>query len=120
MKYKVLELGASLLDTELFNMFQEIPKTDEFGQTNEYYGKTQKEIVDKINLRVRVAYSLVKSRNVLPAENYILYVNDKPVCIGGLRLKLNNYWKRHGGNIWYKTRPSERKATKKSCICFVG
>ena len=57
---------------------------------------------------MRVAYSLTLSRNVLPAENYILYVNDKPVCIGGLRLKLNNYWKRHSGNIWYKTRPSER------------
>lgn len=57
---------------------------------------------------MRVAYSLNLSRNVLPSENYILYVDGKPVCIGGLRLKLNNYWKRHSGNIWYKTRPSER------------
>lgn len=108
MKYQLLELRSSLLNDELFNMLQEIPKTDEFGQTNKYYGKTRKEIVEEINSRMRVAYSLTLSRNVLPAENYILYVNGKPVCIGGLRLKLNNYWKRHSGNIWYKTRPSER------------
>ena len=48
--------------------------------------------MEEINSRMRVAYSLTLSRNILPAENYILYVNDKPVCIGGLRFKLNNYW----------------------------
>ena len=51
MKYQLLELRSSLLNDELFNMLQEIPKTDEFGQTNEYYGKTRKEIVEEINSR---------------------------------------------------------------------
>ena len=46
MKYQLLELRSSLLNDELFNMLQEIPKTDEFGQTNEYYEKTRKEIVE--------------------------------------------------------------------------
>ncbi len=117
MKYRLQELRSNLLDDELFRMFQEIPKTDEFGQTNEYYGKTKEKIIEEINFRMRVAYSLTLSRNVLPAENYILYVDDKPVCIGGLRFRLNNYWKKHSGNIWYKTRPSEQK--KGYCSKFV-
>lgn len=107
--YKLLELRSYLLDDELYKMFQEIPKIDEFGQTNEYFGKTKNEIIDEINSRMMVAYSLSLSRNVLPAENYVLYVDDKPVAIGGLRFKLNNYWKKHSGNIWYKTRPSEQR-----------
>ena len=92
--YKLLELRSYLLDDELYKMFQEIPKIDEFGQTNEYFGKTKNEIIDEINSRMMVAYSLSLSRNVLPAENYVLYVDDKPVAIGGLRFKLNNYWKK--------------------------
>ncbi len=108
MKYRLQELRSNMLDDELFNMLQEIPQKDEFGQTNEYFGKTREEIIEEINARMRVAYSLTLSRNILPAENFILYVDDKPVCIGGLRLKLNNYWKKHSGNIWYKTRPTEQ------------
>lgn len=115
--YKLVELRSSLLDDKLLKMLQEIPKIDEFGQTNEYFGKTKEEIIDEINSRMAVAYSLTLSRNILPAENYILYFNDYPVCIGGLRFKLNNFWKRHGGNIWYKTRPSERG--KGHCTKFV-
>lgn len=110
MKIKILELREYMLyeNELLYQMLQEIPAKDEFGQTNEYYGKSKPEIAEEINSRMKVAYSLVRSRNVLPAENFVLYVDDKPVCIGGLRLKLNNYWIRHSGNIWYKTRPSER------------
>ena len=42
MKYQLLELRSNLLNDELFNMLQEIPKTDEFEQTNEFYGKHEK------------------------------------------------------------------------------
>lgn len=73
MKIKILELREYMLyeNELLYQMLQEIPAKDEFGQTNEYYGKSKPEIAEEINSRMKVAYSLVRSRNVLPAE--ILY-----------------------------------------------
>lgn len=111
MKYLLLELRSWMLDAndDLYDMLQEMPFKDEFEQTNEFFGKTKQQIKDIIDSKMKVAYSLTLSRNVLPNENYVLYADGKPVCIGGLRLKLNDYWIRHSGNIWYKTRPSERR-----------
>ena len=111
MEYLLLELRPYMIDVndDLYEMLQEIPYKDEFDQTNEFYGKTKQQIKDEINAKMKIAYSLNLSRNVLPNETYVLYVDGKPVCMGGLRLRLNNYWKKHSGNIWYKTRPSHRR-----------
>lgn len=107
---KLLELRTYMLDVnnDLYEMFQEMPYKDEFRQTNEYNGKTKEYIKMDIINRMKTAYSLNLKRNILPNETYILYVDDKPVAMAGLRLKLNKYWLIHSGNIWYKTRPSER------------
>lgn len=119
MKYKLLELRTYMLEEneELYKMLNEIPKIDEFGQTNKYFGLTKDEIKKCIIENMKNAYSMNLTRNILPIETFVLYVDDKPVCIGGLRLKLNKYWLRHSGNIWYKTRPSEQK--KRYCSKFV-
>ncbi len=42
-------------------------------------------------------------------ETYIMFCNNKPVVIGGFRFFMNDYLRKHCGNIWYKCRPSERK-----------
>lgn len=109
MRYKFLELRSSLLDDELYAMLQEFPAVDEWGQTNEFFGKTKAEVKDIINMWMRGAYSLQKIENELPIEHYVMYVDDKPVCIGNIRLKLDDYWMCHGGNIGYRTRPNERR-----------
>ena len=118
MKFLLLELRPWMLEVnnDVYEMLQEIPAKDEFGQTNEFFGKSKIQIKDEINEKMKVAYSLKLSRNILPNETYILYADGKPVSIGGLRLKLNNYLKKHSGNIWYKTRPSERHKSYASVL----
>lgn len=110
MKFRLLEMRSYMIDEDnkLFDMLQEIPEMDEFGQTNVFFGKSKEEIKEIISYNVKIAYSLETTRNVKPVEFFVLYAESNPVCVGGLRLRLNNYWKRHGGNLWYKTRPSER------------
>lgn len=77
-------------NTGVYKMLQEIPYTDEFDQTNEYFGKTKQEVISIILDRVRQAYSLfnfqtykmTEPEDKMPMETYILFADTKLVVIG--------------------------------------
>lgn len=119
MKFRLLELRPNLLDEydDLYNMLQEFPAVDEWGQENEFFGKSRAEVKEIICKDMRLVYGLEEEPNVLPVEKFVLFADDKPVCLGILRLKLDDYWMCHGGNLGYRTRPSERR--KGYCTKFV-
>lgn len=119
MKYKLLELRPYMIDEndDVYNMLQEIPLVDEFDQHNEYKGLTKKEIKEKINKMMQYAYGFNNTQDFPKCENFILYADNKPVCVGGLMLEMTDFWRKYRGHIWYKTRPSERK--KGHCTQFV-
>ena len=50
-------------------------------------------------------------------RNFILFADNKPVVIGGLMLEMTDFWKKHRGHFWYKTRPTARK--KGHCTKFL-
>lgn len=108
--FKILELRPYMLEENdlLFEMLQEIPKLDVFNQTNEFNGLSKDEAKELIIKKMKIEYGIGLTRNVLPSITFVLYDNEYPVCIGGLRIKLNKYWTVHSGNLWFKTRPSER------------
>ncbi len=118
MKYKLLELRPWMVeeDTGVYEMLQEIPKHDIFDQTNEFAEKTKEQVLCMIADRTRQAYSLydfqsnqmTEPEDKTSMEVYVLFVDDYPVCFGGFRFFMNDYLRKHCGNIWYKTRPSER------------
>ena len=111
MYFKILELRPYMIDDDMgvYEMLQEIPFEDEFIQRNQYYGLSKFETKKEIEKITKYAYGIDVSEDNPQSENYVLFVDDKPVAIGGLMLKMTDYWKIHRGHIWYKTRPSERR-----------
>ena len=109
--YRLLELRPWMIDedTGVYEMLQEIPEVDEFEQHNEYNGVTKEEVKQRIIKMMRHAYGFENSEDYPKCENYILFVDDKPVCIGGLMLEMTDFWRKYRGHIWYKTRPTARK-----------
>ncbi len=119
MNYKLQELRTWMIDEDcgVYEMLQEIPVVDEFEQHNEYNGMTKQKVKEKIAEMMRYAYGFNNSEEHPKSENYILFADNKPVVIGGLILEMTNFWRKHRGHIWYKTRPGERK--KGYCSQFV-
>ncbi len=120
MIYKLLELRTWMIDDEncgVYEMLQEIPAVDEFDQHNQYNGMKKQEVKNKIAEMMRYAYGFDNNEDYPKCENYVLFADNKPVVIGGLMLEMTDYWKKHRGHLWYKTRPSERK--KGYCSQFV-
>lgn len=111
MIFKLRELRTWMIDEDcgVYEMLQEIPAIDEFGQHNEYNGMSKQEVKEKIVEMMRYAYGFDNSEDFPRCENFILFANDKPVVIGGLMLEMTEFWSKHRGHIWYKTRPTERK-----------
>lgn len=111
MKIEFLELREYMITQNLgvYEMLQEIPAVDEFEQHNEFFGLTKAETIEKINKKMQFAYGLGNDQDNPRCEHYILFVNNKPVVIGGLMLEMTEFWQKHRGHIWYKTRPTERK-----------
>lgn len=109
--YKLLELRPWMIDENsgVYEMLQEIPAIDEFEQHNQYNGMTKKEVKETIVKMMCHAYGFNNNENYPKCENYILFVNDIPVCIGGLMLEMTDFWRKHRGHIWYKTRPTAQK-----------
>ena len=110
MKIELLELRNYMITENLglYEMLQEIPAVDEFEQHNDFFGLSKKETINKINEKMKYAYGIDNTEENPKCEHYILFVNDKPVCIGGLMLEMTEFWQKHRGHIWYNTRPSER------------
>lgn len=111
MKYQLRELRSWMIDENcgVYEMLQELPAIDEFEQHNEYNGLTRKQTKDLINKRMQYACGIDNSQDNPKCENFIMFADGKPVCIGGLMLEMTDYWRKHRGHIWYKTRPTERK-----------
>ena len=112
--FTILEIRPYMIDQDdrLYNLLKSIPYKDEFDQTNDFFNMTREEMKEEIIKNMKNAYSVNLTRNVMPCEYFVLMVNDRYVCIGALRLKLNKYWLRHSGHIWYKTSPKERNKFK--------
>lgn len=119
MIFKLRELRTWMIDEDcgVYEMLQEIPAVDEFDQHNEYNSLSKQEVKDKIAAMMQYAYGFNNSEDYPKCENFILFANNKPVVIGGLMLEMTDFWRKHRGHIWYKTRPSERK--KGYCSQFV-
>jgi len=119
MKFELMELRSYMIDNDMgvYEMLQEIPPVDEFEQCNNYYGLNKEDTKKLINKMMRHAYGFDNSEDYPRCENYVLFVEDVPVVIGGLMLEMNDYWRKHRGHIWYKTRPSMRR--KGYCTKFV-
>jgi len=108
-KIELKELRPDLAGNDLFEMFQEIPKLDEFQEENNLNGVSKKLFPLCLEYMYRREYGFELSKTQIPTINFILYINNFPVGVAGLRPKLNDFYKKHGGHIWYKIRPSERK-----------
>lgn len=111
MKYKLLELRSYMIDDNdsVYQMLQELPAVDEFEQHNPFNGLSKHEVKDLINKMMKHAYGFDNSEDFPKCERFILFVDDKPVVLGGLMLEMTDYWRKHRGHIWYKTVPSERR-----------
>lgn len=119
MEYILKELRSYMIDENcgVYQMLQEIPATDEFNQCNEFYGLSKQEVKQKIDKLMKHAYGFDNCEDFPKCEHFILFANDKPVVVGALMLEMTEFWKKHRGHIWYKTRPSERN--KGYCNIFV-
>lgn len=108
MVYKLLELRTYMIDENcgVFEMLQEIPAKEEFEENGFNCGS--KEVCkDLIIDKIKFEYDMVeKDKN--PQIKFILFGDNEPIGICGLRTKLDDFWKIHGGNISCITRPKMR------------
>ncbi len=119
MEYKLLELRSWMIDEDcgVYEMLQEIPAVDEFEQHNEFFGLSKAKVKQLIDRKMQLAYGFGNDQDNPKCENYVLFVDKRPVVIGGLMLEMTDYWKMHRGHFFYKTRPSDRK--KGYCTRFL-
>ena len=107
MKYKLKELSLNLIDTFLYEMYQDIP-SGENGQTNKAYGLTKKEFKQYVLTQIKRKYNQVTFYDT-PTITYIMYVNGYPVGFICLRTKIDDNWLKWSGNFHYQIRTTERR-----------
>lgn len=107
MKYKLKELSLNLIDTFLYEMYQDIP-SGENGQTNKAYGLTKKEFKQYVLTQIKRKYNQVTFYDT-PTITYIMYVNGYPVGFICLRTKIDDNWLKWSGNFYYQIRTTERR-----------
>lgn len=88
-------------------MFQEIPKA-ELGSENQANGMNLEEFENYKKKLVDNSKGLSLKENETQKINYVFYDRDRPIGSIALRLKLNDYWRKHSGHIGFSIRPSER------------
>lgn len=110
MKYEIRELRSQMIDENLgvYELLQELPAVDEFDQHNEYNGLSKDEVKKLINKKTQYAYGIGCDEDNPKCEHFVLFVDGKPCVLGCLMLEMTDFWKKHRGHIWFKTRPSER------------
>lgn len=110
MKYKLLKLRKTLItkSTGVFEMLQEIPAVDNFEQTNQFFGLNKLETINLINHLADYAKGINTNEDNPKCEHFVLFDENKPVALGALMLEMTEFWQKHRGHIWFKTRPSER------------
>lgn len=105
--FSLKELSISIINKELFDMYQDIPN-GENGQTNGAYGLNEKEFKQYILNQINRKNNLVTYDDT-PTITYVMYVNDKPVGYICLRTKIDENWVKWSGNFYYQIRKSERR-----------
>ena len=107
MKYELKELSLKLIDTFLYEMYQDIP-SGENGQTNKAYGLTKKEFKQYVLTQIKRKYNQVTFDDT-PTITYIMYVNGYPVGFICLRTKIDDNWLKWSGHFYYQIRTTERR-----------
>lgn len=90
-----------------YKMYQEIPR-EEIGSTNEAKGLSFEEFKKFFKTNEQEEF-LELNKEQTPRIVYIMYADNYPIGEIAIRTKLNDYWRKHSGNISYKIRPSERR-----------
>jgi len=103
--YELKELNLEMGRTE-YEMLQDIPKK-ESGSTNDGYGIGYADFHNYLEKQIKRRFNKVDT-NDTPTIMCIMYVNDYPVGLIGLRTEINEQWKRWSGNFYYVIRKSER------------
>ena len=107
MKCELKELSLNLIDTFLYEMYQDIPN-GENGQTNKAYGLTKKEFKQYVLTQIKRKYNQVNFDDT-PTITYIMYVNGYPVGFICLRTKIDDNWLKWSGHFYYQIRTTERR-----------
>lgn len=105
MKYKLIEINLDMGRPE-YEMYQDIP-AKESGSTNLCSGLPFEIFPSFIESQMARKYQLISPYDT-PTSIYIFYVNEEPVGYAGLRLDIDEQWKKWSGNIFYAIRNSAR------------
>jgi predicted acetyltransferase len=93
---------------DVYEMFQELPRY-ELGSENIANGMTLKQFETYKKKLVDNSRGLNLKKNETQKINYVFYKDKKPIGSIALRLKLNEYWRKHSGHIGFSIRPTERE-----------
>ncbi len=105
MNYYLKKVNLNIGKLE-YDMYQEMPY-EEPGATNEAFNTSFEEFKKYIVKLIEDENRILDNEGT-PVITYIMYVDDFPVGDIGIRTKINEYYEKHSGNIFYKIRPSER------------
>jgi predicted acetyltransferase len=105
MKYELKELNMNMGKLE-YDMYQDIP-LKESGSTNLGYGLPY-EVFERFLEQEMSKKYLSNFYYGTPTTIYIMYVDDYPVGLIGLRFDIDDNWKIWSGNFYYVIRKSER------------
>lgn len=106
MKYKLNLIDNSLINEDVYNMYQDIPK-EERGSNNIINGATKEEF-EKIMNNFITEQTVINTDLNTTTNRYIFYVNNEAVGEVGIRTILNQFWCDKGSQIFYKIRLSQR------------
>lgn len=106
MKYELKELNIQMGILE-YEMYQDIP-LKESGSTNLCNGLPYEVFHNYLETQLARKYQIVNCYDT-PTMIYILYANDRPIGYIGLRIEIDENWKKWSGNVYYAMRMSDRK-----------
>lgn len=90
-----------------YEMFQEIP-AKENGSTNLCHGLPFAVFQNYIESQLARKYQKISEYDT-PTNIYVMYSNNQPVGVLGIRTKINKQWREWCGNVFYVIRPKERQ-----------
>ena len=114
---KLVEINTNM-GKDVYEMFQDIPKI-ETGSYNACFGLTYNEYKEYLKKEVNRKNNKITLYDT-PTISYILYDKDKPIGLLGLRLEIDEMWKKRSGNFYYKIRMSERNKGYGKIILKLG
>ena len=104
-KYYLKQLNTDM-GKEEYLMYQDIPAVEP-GSHNLCKGITYELFPTFIEREIARQYQIINQYDT-PVKIYIMYVNDYPVGMIGLRTELDDNWEKWSGNFYFVIRLSER------------